>query len=62
VQNGASLRRWLKPPGYRLKLIQMKRAYYSNNVAEFLDDDPDSILGQLVRESHFAVEQSQRDA
>ncbi len=40
----------------------MKRAYYSNNVTDFLSDDPDSILGQLVRESHFAVEQSQRDA
>ncbi len=40
----------------------MKRAYYSNNVANFLKDDPDAILGQVVRESQFAVEQSQRDA
>lgn len=40
----------------------MKRAYYSNNVADFLKEDPDAILGQLVRQSHFSVEQSQRDA
>ncbi len=40
----------------------MQRAYYSNTIADFLADDPDAVLGQLVRHSEFAVEQSQRDA
>ncbi len=40
----------------------MKRAYYSSTIAELLTGDPDTILGQLTRESEFAVEQTQRDA
>jgi hypothetical protein len=40
----------------------MQRAYYSNRIIDFLADEPDLILGQLVRASEFAVEQSQRDA
>jgi hypothetical protein len=40
----------------------MKRAYYSRTTAECLTEDPNAILGQLARESEFAVEQSQRDA
>ncbi len=40
----------------------MKRAYYSNSIAGFLADERDAILGQLVRNSEFAVEQSQRDS
>ena len=27
----------------------MNRAYYSDNIAGFLDRDPDAILGELVR-------------
>ena len=40
----------------------MNRAYYSKSIADFLADDPDLILGQLARQSEFAVEQSQRNA
>jgi hypothetical protein len=40
----------------------MERAYYSNSVDAFLVESPDSILGQLARNSEFAVEQTQRDA
>ena len=44
------------------RISHMKRAYYSRNIPDFLTDDPDTILGQLARQSEFAVEQSQRDA
>jgi hypothetical protein len=40
----------------------MQRAYYSNTIEGFLADEPDVVLGQLVRRSEFTVEQSQRDA
>lgn len=40
----------------------MKRAYYSGSIADFLAHSSDAILGQLTRESDFAVEQSQRNA
>ena len=40
----------------------MQRAYYSSTIENFLADEPDSVLGQLVRQSEFAVEQSQHDA
>lgn len=40
----------------------MLRAYYSNTIEGFLDDEPNAILGQLARRSEFSVEQSQRDA
>lgn len=40
----------------------MQRAYYSNIIDGFLADEPDAVLGQLVRHSEFPVEQSQRDA
>ena len=43
-------------------MASMKRAYYSKSVADFLTDDPDTILGHLTRHSEFGVEQSQRDA
>lgn len=39
----------------------MQRAYYSNTIEKFLNDESDVILGQLVRQSEFAVEQLQRD-
>lgn len=40
----------------------MQRAYYSNTIRGFLTDNPNTVLGQLVKRSEFAVEQSQRDA
>jgi len=40
----------------------MSRAYYAKSINDFLSDDVDSILGQLVRSSSFAVEATQRDA
>lgn len=40
----------------------MQRAYYSSTIDLFLADDPDAVLGQLVCQSEFAVEQLQRDA
>jgi len=40
----------------------MKRAYYSNTVQGFLSDNRAAVLGQLVEQSEFAVEQTQRDA
>ena len=40
----------------------MKRAYYSSSIASFLTADPRAILGELVSNSEFAVENTQRDA
>jgi hypothetical protein len=40
----------------------MQRAYYSNTIDNFLTDDRNAVLGQLVKHSEFAVERSQRDA
>jgi hypothetical protein len=40
----------------------MKRDYYSDSITNFLQASPDEILGKLVRNSDFPVEQSQRDA
>ena len=40
----------------------MKREYYSNSLATFLNAKPDEILGLLTRSHEFALEQTQRDA
>jgi hypothetical protein len=40
----------------------MGRASYSETIANFLDAQPDAVLGRLVQGSTFAVEQAQRDA
>ncbi|QDV64326.1 DUF2075 domain-containing protein [Crateriforma conspicua] len=40
----------------------MKRAYYSDSVANFLTENRNTILGHLVSNSEFAVENTQRDA
>lgn len=40
----------------------MQRAYYSDTIEGFLASEPDAVLGQLVRQSEFPVEPSQRDA
>lgn len=40
----------------------MTRSYYSNTFSDFLNDDSDKILGQLIRNHDFAVENLQRNA
>jgi hypothetical protein len=40
----------------------MRRSYYSATIANFLNSSKDEILGQLTRESEFAVLQTQRKA
>ena len=40
----------------------MKRSYYSNTISDFLTDDSDKILGQLLRNHDFAAENLQRNA
>ena len=40
----------------------MKREYYSDSIAGFLNSKPDEILSKLVRNNDFTLEQTQRDA
>lgn len=40
----------------------MKRYYYSNVISEFLQTTPDTIIGTLVYNNDFSLEQTQRDA
>ena len=40
----------------------MQRSYYSNSIAEFIDDSVEAILGTLTTHSDFSVEPTQRDA
>jgi hypothetical protein len=40
----------------------MKRAYYSDTIAKFLQTEPNAILGGLMRNSEFSSEITQRDA
>lgn len=40
----------------------MTRSYYSNSISDFLNDDSDKILGQLIRNHNFATEKLQRNA
>ncbi|HEX8912692.1 MAG TPA: DUF2075 domain-containing protein [Humisphaera sp.] len=40
----------------------MRRAYYSNSIAGFLDTSTDQILGELASRGEFALELTQRDA
>jgi hypothetical protein len=40
----------------------MKRFYYSDSVATFLDKDKDTILGALVASNEYPLEMTQRDA
>ncbi|MCP4267176.1 MAG: DUF2075 domain-containing protein [Candidatus Brocadiaceae bacterium] len=40
----------------------MKRAYYSNTVAAFLEDSEDSILGALATHHEFALEERQKNS
>ena len=36
------------------------KAYYSANVCEFLNDDPERILGVLTSQHHHALDEPQR--
>ncbi len=40
----------------------MKRDYYSDSIAGFLNTSTNEILGTLARNSGFTIEQTQRDA
>ena len=40
----------------------MKRYYFSNLISKFLQTDPDTIIGTLVHDYDFSLEQTQRDA
>lgn len=40
----------------------MKRSYYSKSILEFIFDDSDKVLGQLIRNHDFATENLQRNA
>lgn len=40
----------------------MQRAYYADEIHDFLERSEDAILGQLTRSSTFSIEASQRDA
>jgi len=40
----------------------MKRFYFSSTISKFLQTDPDTIIGILVHDYDFSLEQTQRDA
>ena len=40
----------------------MKRAYYSDSIANFLAEKSQSVLGEILTHSDFSVEQTQRDS
>ncbi len=40
----------------------MKRYYYSDSIAGFLERNPDTILGSLLAANEFPLEMTQRDA
>ncbi|MBI9015891.1 MAG: DUF2075 domain-containing protein [Phycisphaerae bacterium] len=40
----------------------MQREYYSDSIADFLDRNPQEILGILAQQNEFSLEQTQRDA
>lgn len=42
--------------------LLMQRSYYSNTIAQFLQDSDSSILGELVKHHEFALEELQRNA
>jgi hypothetical protein len=42
--------------------MSIKREYYSDSIATFLNTKPDEILGRLARNNDFDLGQSQRDA
>lgn len=42
--------------------MSIDRAYYSSSVSSFLRTSPDAVLGEVARNSGFAIELGQRDA
>ena len=40
----------------------MKRFYFSSSISDFLCSNPDLIIGKLVQNHEFSLEQTQRDA
>jgi hypothetical protein len=40
----------------------LSRAYYTDQIADFIERSPDEVVGRLTRSSTFAVEPAQRDA
>lgn len=42
--------------------MKVQRAYYSSSIASFIAASPDTILGEVARNTGFAIEISQRDA
>ncbi|MHA8087265.1 DUF2075 domain-containing protein [Aquirufa sp. Wall-65K1] len=40
----------------------MTRSYYANSISDFISEDRDKILGQLIRNHHFTVEPLQRNS
>ncbi len=40
----------------------MSRAYYDDSIADFVNKDPDAIIGILNQSSEFKIENAQRDA
>ena len=40
----------------------MKREYYSDTIVNFLKSNPTEILGKLVQNYDFQLEETQRDA
>ena len=44
------------------RIFAMNRAYYSDQIEDFLAKSPDAILGAIARSSQFSIEGTQRDA
>jgi hypothetical protein len=40
----------------------MRREYYFDTITDFLKSTPNEIIGKLVQNNDFALEQTQRDA
>ncbi len=40
----------------------LQRQYYSNTIKNFIVQNPLTILGEIISNSKFSVEQTQRDA
>ena len=58
----ASSRKMESPPKLAHTTVVSSRAWYAASIAEFLQTQPDTIVGQLVRNSDFALLPTQKDA
>jgi hypothetical protein len=45
-----------------MESVTMKRYYYSDSIANFLNTSFDAIIGKLAQSNEFSLEQTQRDA